>query len=274
MSPPIRPQRDCMVLIPYYESPDGLKVAVESIDDTTGRIAVVVVDDGSITYPAVDAVGAIHTGLPIEVLVLPRNSGIEHALNHGLRERARYFAYVARLDCGDRVVPGRFEAQLRRLDDESDLHLIGGATQFFGDGGRYIHRPPQSWKEVRRAMKVNSAFIHPAVTFRSDLVDLLGCYPTNRPAAEDYAYFWSIAERFRSENLAAVVVEAEISRGGISSSRRRRQIRSRMRIMLDHFDWTPLAVWGLARSLILLATPRELTAWIRSVGQRATRADS
>lgn len=262
-------ERDCMVLIPYYESPRGLKTAIESIEDAAERVSVVVVDDGSVVHPGERAVQAIQTGVPVEVLTMDRNRGIEFALNHGLAERARRFRYVARLDCGDRVVTGRFTMQLRRLDDEPDLYLIGGATQFFGNGGRYIHRAPLSWDDVRRAMKINSAFIHPAVTFRSSVVDLVGYYPTDRPAAEDYAYFWSVAERYRAENLEAVVVEAEISQGGISSRRRRQQIQSRMRIMLDHFDWSPLAIWGLVRSSILLATPRKLTAWVRSLGQRA-----
>jgi len=259
--------RDCLVLVPYFDSPEGLLLALNSIEDYQNRLSVLVVDDGSHLYPAAQVVKPVLGSMPTEVLRLSKNSGIEHALNHGLRARGSRYKYIARLDCGDECTPDRFRLQLEYLDRNEDLMLLGGAARFLSGDSSYIYKAPTRASDVRRHMKVNSAFVHPAVIFRSEILEEIGYYPLDRPAAEDYAYFRKISERYRSENLPDVVINAFIDPKGISTVKRRRQVLSRIQIMFDHFDWSLLATWGILRSAVLLMTPRRFTAKLRSVIQ-------
>lgn len=255
---------DCLLLIPYYEAPEALLASLQSVTNTSDRIDVLVVDDGSVRHPAAPLLAGRTWPFSVQLETLPSNAGVERALNHGLRTHGRSYAYIARLDTGDLCLPDRFPLQLAELDANPDLLMLGGAIEFFSPDGRaHVEAPPTSWTAVRRRMRVNCAFYQPSVIFRATVLDLVGLYPEDRLAAEDYAYFWKIVEAGEARNLSDVVVRCVIDPNGISTVRRKRQIRSRMRVMLDHFSFTPLAVWGLLRSAILYPTPRALTVAVR-----------
>lgn len=258
---------DCLVLIPYFEDPEGLKKAIYSINEPSSRLSILVVDDGSSDSPAQSVVDDLKHPIPIDVVTLPTNQGIEHALNLGLELHARQYNYIGRMDCGDVAEPQRFVRQLGEMDSKPDIMLIGGAGRFSDGRHSYVYRPPRSSEAIRRAMKLNSAFIHPAVLFRSSLINCCGLYPINYPAAEDYAFFSAVCRSHECANLPEVVVSVFVSPGGISSVRRKQQIVSRLRIMLKYFDWNFLAVWGILRTCLLYATPRKLTVLLRALSQ-------
>lgn len=277
-SPPIRHPdagRDCLLLIPYYEAPAALIESLRSVVDPDRRVHVVVVDDGSTRHPAAALAAAEDWPFPLTVDTLPTNAGIEHALNHGLVTHADGYTYVARLDCGDTCTSDRFVRQLEELDRNPELLLLGGAAEFvLPDGTSHVEVFPTTWLQVRRRLRVNSAFLHPGVVFRTSVLDVVGLYPTNRPAAEDYSFFWAIAEVGEARNLAEVVVRYAVDPQGISSLRRRRQILSRIQVMLDHFSPSPLAIWGLARTAILYPTPRTLILRVRRLLRGSARPNT
>ena len=223
-----------------------------------------VVDDGSSRATARDVLAGTSFLFPVEVRRLPENRGIEHALNYGLAEKGGQFRFIARVDCGDVCRPDRFDLQLAHMEQHPDLMLLGGAGNYVQDGRAvFTARMPVSWRAVRRRMKVKNAFIHTTVVFRSAVVKDFGLYPLDRPAAEDYAYFRRIAASQPAWNLEEVVMDCLVDPSGISSSKRTMQLRSRLRVMCDHFDWSLLAFWGLVRALLQLATPRSFSLTIR-----------
>ncbi|KRA37436.1 MULTISPECIES: glycosyltransferase [unclassified Nocardioides] len=254
---------DCLVLIPYYEAGEKLVMSLDSIVDPGRRLDVLVVDDGSVRAPASASVVGRSWPFQVRVETLPRNVGIAEALNHGLRSAASY-TYVARLDCGDTCLPERFRLQLDEMDRHPELLLLGGAAEFATpDGQTHLEYFPTTWAGALRRLRVNSAFLHPSVIFRSAVIDRVGTYPVDRPAAEDYAWFWSIAKVGEARSLREVVLRYAVDPDAISSLRRRRQIRSRIKIMLDNFSPTPRAVWGLARSAVLYLSPRRAVVRVR-----------
>ncbi|WP_182380364.1 glycosyltransferase [Nocardioides sp. WS12] len=254
---------DCLVLIPYHEAGEKLLASLDSIVDPGQRLEVLVVDDGSRRLPATASVDGRSWPFPVRIETLPRNVGIAEALNHGLGYAAPY-TYVARLDCGDTCLPNRFRLQLDELDQHPDLLLLGGAAEFATPEGRtHLEYFPTTWAGVLRRLRVNSAFLHPSVVFRSAVIDRVGLYPVDRPAAEDYAWFWSIAKVGEARSLRDVVLRYEIDPDAISSLHRRRQIRSRIQVMRDNFDLTPGAVWGLVRSAVLYLSPRRAVVQVR-----------
>jgi len=115
------------VLIPVFNDDGRLASTVQSIHEQGVPVVVVIVDDGS-TPPIARA--ALAPGYDVVVLRHDENQGIERALNTGLEyiER-RGIRYVARLDNGDRCVPGRLARQ-RAVLESDDVHLVGSAVEW------------------------------------------------------------------------------------------------------------------------------------------------
>lgn len=246
------------VLIPHYNNPQALRVSLESIaaDDPAD---VYVVDDGSQAPPsAADVRSAVAGDRRVEVIVLPANVGIEGALNTGLdRIIADGYEFIARLDCGDRNVGRRFAEQIEYLDSHPEVILLGGAAQFVDPDGvpLFVRTMPATHDEIAAFMRLNSAFMHPAVMFRASAAARLGHYPTEFPAAEDYAYFWRFLDAGQVANLTTVLIEYEVDPHGISRSKRSRQLHSRLQVQRLHSDGSFAARWGILRTRALLAAP-------------------
>jgi glycosyltransferase involved in cell wall biosynthesis len=224
---------------------------------------VLIVDDGSPTQPVVEAQArrAWRAHGTLQVLRQPVNGGIERALNAGLDwiERRNY-TYVARLDCGDRNVGQRIAIQERFLDEHPEVLLVGGAALFVDPQGvpQFTRRLPTTPAGIASLMRSNSAFMHPAVMFRVSALPLVGRYPLDYPAAEDYAYFWRFMQAGPVANLPDVLIEYELDPGSISLANRHTQLTSRLAIQREHDDGSWRARLGILRTRILRHLPYSL----------------
>ncbi|WP_051711132.1 glycosyltransferase [Andreprevotia chitinilytica] len=255
-------QARVIVLIPHYNNPTGLVKSLASIgpDEVCD---VLVVDDGSTRAPIDQAAArdAFKAQGVLRFLHLPQNRGIEHALNSGLQWiGARGYELVARLDCGDENVPDRLAQQTAFLDAYSQVMLLGGAASFVDQAGneQFVLRHPTTQAEIAKAMRANSAFIHPTVMFRAAALAETGAYPLDAPAAEDYALFWQFVQRFQTANLPDVLIRYELDPGGISLGKRNRQLKSRLKVQRLHNDYSLAALAGIARTVAMLVLPYEL----------------
>ena len=256
----------CCVLIPYFNAGERLTESLNSVDGLReGVVDALVVDDGSTKMSAHDALRDSPVGGRVRVLELPANEGIARALNAGLVALLDRYEYVARLDCGDVCVNSRMAAQIRFLDRHPDCAMVGSWVSFHRPDGTYLYtvHHPSDYPRILRTMHVNNAFTHPAVMYRAGLLKSIGLYPCDREAAEDHAYFFAVALRHRVANLPEVHVRCMLDPAGISNRSRRRQICSRIRVLVDHFDWRPISAYGLVRALAQLWTPRTFTVFIR-----------
>lgn len=256
----------CICLIPHFNNPAGLCRSLLSIG-ADNACDVLVVDDGSTELDEI-ALRAAFTG-PGRLFVerSPQNRGIEHALNLGLQWIAqRDYSFVARLDCGDEMCPGRIGLQQQWLEQHPQVMLLGGAAECFDRTGAsgVVLSPPLDHAAINYAFYRNSPFIHPAVMFRCELIEAVGPYPCDYPAAEDYAWFWRIASRFTVANLAQVLIRYELSPASISVRRRREQLRSRLRLQWEHRRCSAASLGGLIWTLGLLLAPDVLVRRLKA----------
>lgn len=268
-------QQRVVVLIPYFENPDGLLRSLESIRPDE-PCDVLVVDDGSVRHPLDEqaARDSCQVRGQLHVLRLPRNQGIEGALNTGLEWiRERGYEFVARLDCGDRNRPGRIARQLAYLDAHPDVVLVGGRASYVDLAGveQFVLPLPADHDEILAYLRNNSAFMHPSVMFRTAVLEQTGLYPTEYPRAEDYALFWEMAKVGRVANIPEPLIDYELDPGSLSLSGRDQQLRSRLAIQRANSDGSWAARRGIARTRILLALPYETALRIKTALNR--RAD-
>ena len=82
----------------------------------------------------------------------------------------------------------------------------------------------------------------------------------------------ALAQRFPVANLPDVLIRYELDPGGISLSRRRRQLLARLKVQGRHAGASPMAWLGMARTLTLLALPYGLVFSLKSRLRRGARA--
>ena len=189
---------------------------------------------------------------------MPKNKGIEYALNLGLQlAKNKLYRFIARLDCGDLCVPKRFQTQRDFLERHQKIGMVGSNVSFLDIKGvhQYDLRLPTADSEIRKKMYLNAMFIHPTIMLKGEVLKTVGKYPTQYKAAEDYAFFFEILKEFEVANIDEILVLCELNPKGISMTRRRSQIISRIKIILKHFYFGYFPIIGLMRNLFLLVLP-------------------
>lgn len=250
-----------VVLIPHYNSPTGLKKSLESIGKDE-KVDVLVVDDGSKNkFDEQEVRSSFHAKGDLHFFYLDQNQGIEVALNSGISYIMKSdYKYIARLDCGDFCVHDRFDKQEKFLEKHPGVYLVGSYCTAIAEDGTFLFeiQSPTSHDDIKKKMYFNSMFIHPTVMFRISAIEVIGIYPTNYKAAEDYAYFFEFVKRFETAIIPESLVKIQIDDIGISATKRKVQVRSRIRIIKNNFYFGFYPVAGLLRSYLLLYTPRKV----------------
>jgi glycosyltransferase involved in cell wall biosynthesis len=120
------------VFMPTYNGENYVREAIESVlDNGFADLELVVVDDGS-TDATVDTVESVRHPA-IRLIRNPRNLGVAETRRRSvplLQGR-----HVALLDQDDIAVPGRFHAQVDRLEAAGGPDIVGGMLENFGDFG-------------------------------------------------------------------------------------------------------------------------------------------
>jgi hypothetical protein len=257
-----------IVLIPHYNSLDDLMRSIKSINESIG-VDILIVDDGSDKKkPNKTELQETYNHGEIFLEFLNKNSGIEYALNRGLQliEKMDY-EYIGRLDSGDFCVKDRFKKQIDYLTTNPETYLLGTWANIINKKGDllYVLKHPTSYNEIKNKMFTNSMFVHPSVVFRKCLIKQIGFYPVEYKAAEDYAFFFNIVNNFKSENLAEPLLNYVIDDRSISSIKRKLQVRSRIRIILNNFKFGFYPIYGLLKNCILYFISRETSNRIKRV---------
>jgi glycosyltransferase involved in cell wall biosynthesis len=216
------------VLMPVRDTPPGmLRQAMESIRGQTLRdIEFLIVDDGSrnpATLQELDRQAAadsriqVHTGGGL---------GLTRALNRGLALATREF--VARQDADDWSDPQRLELQVEFLRAHPGLGLCGTNAWTHRHDGRRLWptRLPEAPGEVRDAFWRQNPLVHGAAMFRSTAARALGGYREEFRCAQDYDFFWRLADASGAANLPQALYHYRYSSGSVSVQRAGEQARS------------------------------------------------
>ncbi|WP_298314729.1 glycosyltransferase [uncultured Aquimarina sp.] len=262
-------QSEVIILIPFYENELGLINSINSIQEDFS-VDLMIVDDGSIDEPLpIDTMNQVYKDRGTIIYeVLPENRGIEIALNTGLLKIIELnYKYIARLDCGDVFHKNKLNKQLNYLKNKTEVKLLGTWADIKDDRDNllYTEKHPISYKEIKKKMYLNTTFIHPSVVFESSILSDIGLYPLDYPAAEDYAFFMNIVKKYRSENYPEVLMDYLIDPNSISSLKRQRQVKSRIKGILKNYyiGWYP--TYGLIRNVLLLLISRKMSNKLKSI---------
>jgi glycosyltransferase involved in cell wall biosynthesis len=208
------------VLLPVYNVEPYVAEALASIQSQTfSDIEIVVVDDGS-TDGTLRIVEQLASADPrITVVRRPRNQGLSAALNFGLMYC--HAPFIARMDGDDIALPTRLEKQLRFLEVNPDIALVGCATSAIDQEGCLIpglgiSRKPITDEAVARTMLLAPPCSHIWLA-RREVYDTLSGY-REIEVAEDYDFLLrAISAGFRITNLPEPLMLIRTRSNNVSS---------------------------------------------------------
>ncbi len=248
---------DVTVLMPAYNAQADVERTLASFDEHS-TVNVLIVDDGSeppIVAPKLPNVA-------VDILRMPKNGGIERALEAGIEAlAARGCKYAARIDAGDLAAPLRLARQRAYLEAHPNVAGVGMWTQVVSRDGRplFMLKPAATPDGVRRLRFFRTQLVHPAMMLRVDAVLAVGSYRATYRAAEDLDLFLRLMERYDCANLPELGLYYEINEGGISASKRRHQVASTLKLQLRYFNALNVYDWlGLLKNLMHFITPYAL----------------
>jgi glycosyltransferase involved in cell wall biosynthesis len=209
---------DVAVLIPAFNGQAELERTLASFREDA-PVRVLIVDDGSTPPITAPTIG----GLDIEILRMPKNGGIERALQAGIEALAkRGVRYAARIDTGDLAVPQRLAKQRAHMHAHPGLALLGMWTHVVSTGGAPLFdlKPPNDPAALRRLFLMRSCFAHPSLMLRVDAVIEAGNYGTQYRAAEDLDLIARLMQKHDCANLPEFGLYYELNENGISATKR------------------------------------------------------
>ncbi len=257
--------QDLIKLIPHYNNKTELEESIKSIQEDI-PIDILIVDDGSSVKPNQQEIEAIYKNGEVFIKLLDKNVGIENALNAGLSFiETKDYEYIGRLDCGDLNLKNKYTRQVAYLEKNPETYLLGTWAEMVDVDGNYLYtlKHPTKDKEIKNKMYLNSMFVHPTVIFRKEVLRIIGKYPTKYKAAEDYAYFFEISKKLKVENLPEALLLYKIDPNSISSTKRKFQVKNRIKIIWSHFYLGYYPIYGLVRNVLLLFMSRNMTTFMK-----------
>lgn len=142
----------------------------------------------------------------IRYIKLPSTFGLAETLNAGIK--AATGKYLARMDYDDVNFPNRFELQVKFLEVNQNVDILGSAIEVIGEDLDFnihpgeIHRKPSENRELRLMLLSKNAFFHPTVMFRMEPLLKNGFrYRKSYDSAEDYEMWCRCSRSLTLANL-------------------------------------------------------------------------
>lgn len=171
-------------IIPVYNRPKMIRKSVESVLDQTYRpIEIIIVDDGS-TDDTPEVLRKLKADHPEEItLILKENGGPGLARETGrLIARGEFIQY---LDSDDWLLPDKFEAQVKALQEHPECGIAYGQSRFVNEDGETLQEPSK-WTGRKidylfPALLVDRWWHTHTPLYRKTVSDEAGPWPSQRP---------------------------------------------------------------------------------------------
>ena len=181
------------VIMAVHNGAQYVAEAIESVLCQTHQgFEFIVVDDGS--TDATSKILAEYVARDGRIEVISQvNTDQPESLNRALAAASN--DWVAVLDADDVCMPHRLDAQLRMIQQEPSIRVLGASAVLIDSNGEIRgirHHPPNSVSEYRKMVRENDVFrvAHPSVIMHRPTILALGGYdPSFGPAAD--AELWS-----------------------------------------------------------------------------------
>lgn len=159
------------VLITAYNAENYLVESVMSIvKQTYKKMEIIIVDDNSDDHTLNISNNLAHFDKRIQVFHLDKHSGPSIASNYGLEKVKGKF--IARMDADDIATSDRIEKQVKFLEKNKDVVILGGQCILIDENGKIIGRKkyPEDNKKIYKSLYEFNPVQHPTCMIRQSTI--------------------------------------------------------------------------------------------------------
>lgn len=220
------------VLMPVYNGENYLREAIDSIlYQTYINFELLIINDGSN-----DSSEEIILGYEDSRIVYVKNEQnikLIATLNKGL-EIAKG-KYIARMDADDVSILSRLDKQVRFLEENPTIGLLGSAFEIIGKESKTFY--PTADHEIRFSLLFLNTFLHSSVLFRKELCVANNLYFDNKYIhGEDYKLWTELMFKTNVSNLDEILVKYRVHENQISQVHSKEQIEITQKIQKEYLE--------------------------------------
>ncbi|MEZ2686022.1 glycosyltransferase [Proteus vulgaris] len=192
---------------------------------------IVLVIDGPISTELENSIYIWVEKIDLIIVKSEKNLGLGHALNKGI-EYCNY-SLIFRMDTDDICEPTRFSKQIEFLKQNSNISLLGSATEEFNEDmlnsfGYRIN--PTEHNDIVNYAKKRNPFNHMTVAFRKEVIIAVGGYQ-HHLFMEDYnLWIRVISAGYKVANLPDVLVKVRAGNSMVSRRKGFEYIKSEFKL--------------------------------------------
>ena len=203
------------VLFSVYnnDNPNHLRLSLDSmLNQTYNDVMVLVGVDGPVNNQLRKTLTEYENNTNISIFWFEENRGLAAVLNNLLTKSSSLGAsFIARMDADDIAKLDRFEKQVKFLEDNPTIDVVGGAIEEINYSGELIDKVinyPLTHVECYNFFAYRNPLAHPAVMFRPSFFEKVSSYNTSYKKNQD-TELWLRA--FKSECLFANIPDIILS---------------------------------------------------------------
>lgn len=210
-----------VIMSTYNEKIEWIEMAINSILDQTYRnFKFIIINDN----PKNIELKRFLRGLKdtrINLLENDKNLGLVKSLNNALKHVET--EYVMRMDADDIAYPNRIEKQLKFMESNKDIALIGSAVEYIDEADNIIYKKGtiiENNEDIIHRLKYGNCINHPTWFFRTQIIlssEIKGY--RDIPSAEDFDLLCRlVTNNYKLANINEKLVKYRLRNSGISLS--------------------------------------------------------
>ena len=209
------------IIIPTYNQSQYLEEAIESaLNQTYKNIEIIIVDDGS-TDNTPEVIKSFDNKI---IYIQQKNKGASSARNTGIKKANG--EYIAFLDADDMWLKNKLENQIKFIQNNPEIGLLGTGCYQMIDMSKMIHKKifPAKNEILQKDLIKYNPFIQSSVMIKKDVFNSIGLYDEKFKESEDYDLWLRIAQKYKVANLEQALVTKKYYAEGLSKDKDNKQL--------------------------------------------------
>ena len=209
------------VILPVYNSESYILKCLESLKNQTNQnFELILVDDGSTDQTLTISKKYLkdHFNYRYKLIINRINIGITKSLNKGFKVAKGQ--YLARADADDTYEPDRFELQLKLLENNTNISLVGSNVKYIDKKENFLSfsNLPIDHFDIWSRLFLHNPIVHSTIFFRRNIFKKV-LYNEKFNTTQDYDMYCRIINYYKIVNIRKPLANYRIHSQSISKKK-------------------------------------------------------